>query len=74
MRKAEDIYNDSKIKCFNNNCQSSIVIALNAIEMGRKEMFDYIYSEAHIYNEENNESNNLTEFLDYLDKNLSFDY
>jgi hypothetical protein len=39
MRKANEIYHETKVECTENNCQGLEVMAILSIEKAQKEMF-----------------------------------
>lgn len=67
MRTSEEIYNETRLQCLNDNCQSLEVMAKLSIEKSQKEMFYFLYEQA-----ENNNNLTLLEFFDKMDKELLF--
>ena len=69
MKKAIEIYQETKKEVLDNGNQSLENIALLAIEKTQKEMFYFIYKEAE---KKENENLSLIDFFDKLDRNLQF--
>lgn len=69
MRDPKDILKDASDEAHSDQCSSWNVIALMAIRKAQKEMFDFLYSESQL--EENNNLS-LLEFFDKMDMQLDF--
>jgi hypothetical protein len=65
MRKANEIYHETKVECTENNCQGLEVMAILSIEKAQKEMFEFLQDKAFESGDEK-----LINFFDNLEKEL----
>jgi hypothetical protein len=68
MKSSDEIYKESINNCMSDNCQSTRVIAINAITLAKQEMFNYIYAKA-----EKSKNREAFEFMDDLSVEIDFD-